>query len=406
MTGNVSIKNIVDAGLCIGCGLCEALAADVSMKKNRQGSLRPYPLDGFTREEEKLCTMVCPGIHIKPSNTASPPTDAVWGHYLNMQYAWAKNETTRHIGSTGGVLTALGQYLIKSGTVDFIYHVKADDKNPLDSKACISETTAQVLAGAGSRYAPVAPLAALDTALNRNQPFAVIAKPCDLSAIENLSVKDKRINQLIRYRLTMVCGGQSTAQKAETVLKNADIPESQVTLYRHRGHGNPGPTRIETNDGRAIELTYQALWADEVGWSLESRCKLCADALGECADIAAADVWPGGSPTGEDEGFNGVVVRTEAGQHLIEQATKAGFITLGRTISIARFNDFQPHQLEKKQALKWRFLGLKQTGAPEINAPYSRLNELGQQFPEAKRQQEADGARSRFGHHNFTDESS
>ncbi|MEM7255848.1 MAG: Coenzyme F420 hydrogenase/dehydrogenase, beta subunit C-terminal domain [Pseudomonadota bacterium] len=396
MNNSTTIKDIVDAGLCIGCGLCEALAKNVTMQSDNNGSLRPFPLNGFTAAEEIQCSQVCPGIHINVPASQGASPDVVWGHSLNMQYAWATDAKVRHIGSTGGVLSALGRFLLDSGEVDFIYHVKADSEKPVQSHACISETTEQVMQGAGSRYAPVAPLTRLAEALDRNQPFAVIAKPCDLSAIENLSAHDDRINQLIKYRLTMVCGGQSTSDKATTTLHNKNIEESTVTLYRHRGYGNPGPTRIETTDGRSVEISYQQLWADEAGWCLESRCKLCPDALGDCADIAAADVWPGGSPTGEDEGFNGIVVRTPAGQSLVQQACKAQTLSLGNHITAEQFNDFQPHQVRKKQALKWRLQGLETTGTLTINAPDSRLDALGEALPPDQRQREIQGAITRF----------
>ena len=43
------------------------------------------------------------------------------------------------------------------------------------------------------------------------------------------------------------------------------------------------------------------------------RCKICPDAIGDTADIAALDTWVGGSPKKEDEGFNAAIVRTEKG---------------------------------------------------------------------------------------------
>ena len=399
MKQTITIKSIVKSGLCIGCGLCETLSKGVTMQPATDGSLRPFPLDGFTGEEETLCAQVCPGIHVRPRNTPSAndiKTDDTWGRYQTMQYAWAANENTRFIGSTGGVLTALGQYLINSGQVNFIYHVKANSDQPLQSHACISETAEQVLAGAGSRYAPVAPLSALTMALERNQPFAVIAKPCDMSALDNLATCDNRINKLIKYRLTLVCGGQSTATKAQQVLQANGIEESQVTLYRHRGHGNPGPTRTESINNPPVEISYQDLWADEAGWALESRCKLCPDALGESADIAAADVWPGGSPSGEDEGFNGIIIRTGKGQQLINDAVMSGYITTGKSITPDEFNDFQPHQVAKKISLKWRYLGLLRAGLPVIDAPLSRLDTLGERMPQAQRDREARGTMQRF----------
>ena len=318
-----SIAQVVDAGLCIGCGLCAAVSNQtVKMQMNAEGSLKPVPVNGFSAQEEKLLLSVCPGIHVKPrqqpdhtdtNGTTKFKLDDVWGEYTSMQYAWAAVPKIRHIGSTGGVLTALARHLLASKQVAFIYHVKADPAAPLQSIATISETVGEVLSGTGSRYGPVAPLTGLLTALDRNEPFAIIAKPCDLSAVHNMTAHDDRIDKLVTHRLTMVCGGQSSAQKSREVLKQAQIPEHNVTLYRHRGYGNPGPTRVDSTDGKTIEVSYQELWKDESSWGIEPRCKLCPDALGEAADVAAADVWPGGSPEGEDEGFNGIVTRSLVG---------------------------------------------------------------------------------------------
>ena len=57
---------------------------------------------------------------------------------------------------------------------------------------------------------------------------------------------------------------------------------------------------------------------DESNWRVHFRCKICPDAIGECSDLAALDTWPGGSPAGEDEGFNAVIARTEKGNKFIK----------------------------------------------------------------------------------------
>jgi coenzyme F420 hydrogenase subunit beta len=99
-------------------------------------------------------------------------------------------------------------------------------------------------------------------------------------------------------------------------------------VLRYRGMGNPGMTRVEANDGRAFEVTYNDLWEDEGKWRLQFRCKICADAIGELADMAVCDAWPGGGPAGEDEGFNGFIARTPNGQALLERAERAGAVVL------------------------------------------------------------------------------
>ncbi len=372
-----SIADVIRAGLCIGCGLCEAVTgARVRMIMTARGSLRPVPADGFEAHEETQLLSACPGVGVEPRAFACPEQDLVWGSFADMRYAWAGNPEIRFRAATGGVLTALGVQLLRSGRARFILQVRSDPDQPMRSRWDLNTTPAEVIAAAGSRYGPTAPLAGLAAALARGEPFAIIAKPCDLSAVHRMSVIDPRIDRFCIARLAMVCGGQSQLGKSTDLLDEFGLVEEEVSLCRYRGYGNPGRTRIETTDGRAFEKSYLELWEDEQGWQLEARCKLCPDALGEAADVAAADVWPGGSPVGEDAGFNGIIVRSPAGTALVEAAVAAGDLVLGDPIAPRQFDDFQPHQKHKKQALAARYEALSNAGALVLDAPGLRLGAL------------------------------
>ena len=391
-----SISEVITSGLCIGCGLCEAVTnGRVKMKMTDYGSLRPTPAENFTPNEEEQLLNACPGIIAEPWTQTNAKTDLIWGAYSTMRYAWAGDPDIRFRAATGGVLTALGVHLIRSGQAKFILHVGVDPKRPMRNRWVISETPAEVITNSGSRYSPTSPLAGLSIALDRNERFAIIAKPCDMGAIYRMSQTDPRINRLVVARLTLVCGGQSRLKKSQDVLDEYGIVEDEVTVFRYRGYGNPGKTRIETNDGRAFEKTYQELWEDETSWGLETRCKFCPDALGEAADIAAADVWPGGGPTGEDAGFNGIIVRSSAGESLIRSAAKAGDLVLGDFITPKQFNHFQPHQVRKKEALAARFKGLEEAGLPVIDATKLRIEELGNPLNTAQVKKEIEGTKRR-----------
>ena len=77
------------------------------------------------------------------------------------------------------------------------------------------------------------------------------------------------------------------------------------------------------------EMRYTDFWGeDESGWSLPFRCKVCPDGIGESADIAVSDTWPGGSPDpkteDQDAGANAMIARTVAGHELLEAAIEDG----------------------------------------------------------------------------------
>ncbi len=397
----VSIAEVVTSGLCIGCGLCEGVTnGRIPMKRTDYGALRPTPADQFTVEEENLLLSACPGVVVEPWVQTAVHHDPVWGAYSNMQYAWAGDADIRFRAATGGVLTALGVHLLKSGKAEFILHVGVERERPLYNRWVISETPEEVVANSGSRYAPTAPLAGLMHALERNQPFAIIAKPCDMGAVHQLAQHDPRLNELCVARLVLVCGGQSRMTKSTAVLDEYGVKEEEVTVFRYRGYGNPGRTRIETKDGRAFEKTYQELWENESSWELETRCKVCPDALGEAADIAAADVWPQAAPIGEDAGINGIIVRSKVGEALVASAVAAGDLVLGESISAQQFNDFQPHQVRKKQALMARFAGMIDADLPIIETTGLRLDQLKN---EAAWEREMNGTRVRVENGRFTE---
>ena len=355
-----SVQEIVRSGLCIGCGLCAAIGP-FEMVFTPEGRLRPRRI---SEGPEYEILNACPGAVAAPNAEKGPHSDPIWGSFHCMEKAWAGDGVTRFHAATGGVLTALGMYLLGSGKARFVLHCAADPERPMRSRWFMSETSEDVLARTGSRYGPTDTLAGLEIALARQQPFAVIAKPCDAGAVRARAADDPRIDKYLVALLVMVCGGASDLGKSQAVLDAKGFDEEDLSLFRYRGYGNPGPTRGETRSGHSFEMSYQEMWEDEAGWRIQSRCKICPDALGEAADLAASDIWPGGSPEGEDDGFNGVVTRTKAGEALYREAIAANALVSGGTISPEALSDTQPHQVAKKQKLAARLRGLTKAGLP------------------------------------------
>jgi coenzyme F420 hydrogenase subunit beta len=397
----LTLTEIVENGLCIGCGLCRSIAGpeQVDLVMTPEGRERPIARQELSEPVLARINAVCPGTRIGGPDPADQGDDAdsdtVWGWAARLSIGYASDPLVRFRGSTGGVLTALGQFLLASGRVKFILHVAASRTAPMRSERRLSFDSAAVLEGAGSRYGPAAPLVDFCEILERGEPFALIAKPCDVTAVRSLARIDPRVDRQMRYALTLVCGGASDLAKSEEVLARFGLSEDELALFRYRGFGNPGPTRLETKDGRAHELTYQQLWEDEAKWMIQPRCKICPDAIGQGADIAASDVWPGGGPTGEDDGFNGIIVRTRRGLELYEAAVAAGVLTIERAASFADFDLFQPHQLRKRRAVWARLKGMEIAGKPVPQVTDLGLEDCARQNALAENLREARGARDR-----------
>jgi len=383
MTSVNKLSDIVDNGLCIGCGLCQSIAGEenIEVSMTPKGRLEPKEIGKISPEVFKKIVNVCPGTIVEglPKEEVTPKTEhnLVWGYYLSLYYAWSTDKKIRFESSTGGLLNGLSLYLLKSKKVKFIMHTDANPTKPMRSVSKFSYNKEELLGNESrSRYGPASPLDRFHEALELEEPFAFVGKPCDISAVRQLAKIDSKVNKLCKYLLTLVCGGFAEFTKSQDFIESFKVKEDELSIFRYRGFGNPGRMYIKTKDGREYDREYNSFWGEESTWRVPFRCKICPDAIGDSADIAALDTWRGGSPKEEDEGFNAAIVRTKKGLDLMNEAAKAGFIQIGDKLKIEDIDDFQPHQVNKKKAVYARHLGMTKNDLPTINTKRLRIKEL------------------------------
>ena len=377
------LSDITDNGLCIGCGLCQSIAGkeNISISMTEKGRLEPKEIKPITNETFEKIKQICPGVIVEglPENEINQNSkhNILWGYYQALFYSWSTDEQIRFQSSTGGLLNGLSLYLLETKKVDFILHTAGDPDHPMRSIPKFSYNKDDLLnCESRSRYGPASPLSKFNDALNTNKNFAFVGKPCDISAIRQLSKSDQRVNSQCKYLLTLVCGGSTEFTKSQDFIKNFDVKEEQLDVFRYRGYGNPGKMYIKTKDGKEYDREYNSFWGEESTWRVHFRCKICPDAIGESADIAALDTWRGGSPKGEDEGFNAAIARTSKGLELLIDATNVGYLKKGDNLTIEDIDDFQPHQINKKKAVYARHLGMKKNGIPTLVTKGLRIKEL------------------------------
>ena len=398
-----SLSDITENGLCIGCGICQSIAGNenISISMTEKGRLEPKenkPLnnDIFDKIKKTCPGVIVEGIHKEAIDNKSK-YDLVWGYYLSLFYAWSTDKDIRFKSSTGGLLNGLSLYLLETNKVKFILHTGTDPKKPMRSVSRYSYNKQELLnSGSCSRYGPSSPLDKFNEALNKNEPFAFVGKPCDISAIRQLSKIDRRVNELCKYLLTLVCGGFGEFTKSQDFIDSFNVKEEELSIFRYRGYGNPGKMYIKTNSGEEHDKEYNSFWGEESTWRVPFRCKICPDAIGDSSDLAALDTWPGGSPVGEDEGFNAAIIRTKKGYDLVHDARDAGYIKIGNHLKIEDINDFQPHQVSKKKAVYARHQGMKNGNRPTLNTKNLRIKELYDLNTKEFNENEAKGISSRL----------
>jgi len=376
VTQIADLETIVEHGLCLGCGLCESLAGreTVEMGITSYGQMRPHVKGEVGAEAISTIRAVCPGIGVTgpdPKQVADKGVmHEIWGPIRTMTRGWSTNEELRFRSAAGGAMTALGCYLLEAGEVDAVVHVRASASRPIETDALVSRTPEEVRSGAQSRYGPAAPLRHVMQLLDEGIRFAVLGKPCDVAAIRNLAKVDPRVEKQVPYLVTIFCGGVPTTHTARKIAAYHSLTEDELAVFRWRGNGWPGPTHIETTDGRVFDLTYDKVWySDDVPWTydIQFRCKICPDAIGEQADVSCPDSWVmvDGKPIHEEAaGANLFIARTRAGERLVAAAAAAGAIEL-EPFSIEELDAQHADHVTRKieNPARVRALGLE--GEPE-----------------------------------------
>ncbi|KQT35357.1 hypothetical protein ASG29_00515 [Sphingomonas sp. Leaf412] len=350
--------------LCSGCGLCAGVSGGgIELETVAPGYTRPRQIAPIDAAAEATIAAACPGAKVAPwvgPQAAgrpwgdAPHVDPYWGPYHSCETGHATDPEVRFVGSSGGVASALLIAAIESGTVDAALHLIADPDRPTRNVLHWSTTRAQVLAGAGSRYAASSPLAQIDAALASGRRFAFVGKPCDVSALRQLATRDPRVDALIPLKIAFFCGGIPSHAGSDRIVRAMGLDPAGVARFRYRGHGWPGTARADMADGTHGEMSYADSWGGHLSKEVQFRCKICPDAIGGVADVAVADAWYGddaGYPSfDEQEGRSLVMARTPAGVAAVAAARDGGRIVTA-PLPIGDIIRMQPSQANRKRLI-------------------------------------------------------
>ena len=330
------------------------------------GYLRPQQSAALSAAEETSIAQSCPGLGQKV-DAAGRRDPVLWGPYVSMQTAWARDEGLRYAASSGGALSALLMYLLTSGRVDAVVQTTADPALPIGNITTISTDAAAILAAAGSRYAPSAPLEHLDALRRDGRRFAFVGKPCDAAALRALTDRDPDLARTFPVILSFFCAGVPSLSGGRAVLAALGTDLDHTASFRFRGNGWPGEAAALLHDGSRRAMSYHDSWGKILSKHVQHRCKICADGTGVAADIVCADAWESdakGYPVFSDApGVSLIVARSELGAVLIAEAQAAGYLATA-AFDIAKLAQIQPGQRERRRALWARLAALRLVGRP------------------------------------------
>jgi coenzyme F420 hydrogenase subunit beta len=329
------VGDVAERHLCSGCGACAYIAPDeVKMVDTLTGGRRPLrivEIDGRS-VDERAALMACPGraLQQQPYPTQHlAELGHAWGPVLEVWEGHATDPEIRFSGSSGGVATALALYCVEREGMYGVLHTAARTDVPYLNRTVLSRSRNELLAAAGSRYAPASPCDGLGFVESAPKPCVFIGKPCDVAGAANASRLRPNLEARLGLTIAFFCAGTPTTAGTLEAIRSLGIDPDDVSSVRYRGRGWPGRFTVETKSGEAGSLSYEESWGEILQRHRQWRCMICPDHTGEFADVSVGDPWYRPVENGE-HGRSLVLVRTDRGRAVLRAAIAAGALDLER----------------------------------------------------------------------------
>lgn len=296
---------ILKEGRCVSCGACVELCPYIKVVQDRVAVIHNCGIS------DGNCYKVCPRTYTDyddlAGRVAGEAADRVLGGYRELYQARAVDPECSGRGQYGGVVTALAVLALESGRCGAALLTASGGLYP---RAVLARSRAEVIAAAGSKYGLCPGLAGLNGALRLGfENLLVTGRPCQVAALRKMQHYSTVPG---RERIGLVLGlfcfwGLDYAfyralkeERGVERIDRADIPKEEGLW-------------LDTDRGRVV------LTLEETRSYVREGCRSCIDPTAELADLSVGS-------TESDPKWCTLLVRTEAGAALVEQAAAAGTI--------------------------------------------------------------------------------
>lgn len=350
-------ERVISAGLCTGCGACINLCPYFRSNKGKTAILFPCTV------EQGRCFAYCPKIEVDLDELSQDLFGTVYkehalGSYRSIVTAQAGKSMKPLNPQAGGTVSALIYFALSRGYVHGAVLTDRDGILPLPRYVTDPEEACKC---AQSKYTAAPTLSSLNKVIaDGEMNIGVVGTPCQVLAVAQMRLHRKRnrvSDEPIGLVIGLFCTWALDFRAFEPFIKGkvdvrrvtkVDIPPPPAEVFQ-----------VYTDHRLALEIPLT-----EVRPLVPEGCSYCLDMTAEFSDVSVGVLE--GRPD-----LNTLVIRTERGQRLVEEATQAGYLTI---------SDMPAENLEH---LTWAATNKKQRGVSKarerqlINSTpfsYLRLN--------------------------------
>jgi coenzyme F420 hydrogenase subunit beta len=332
------VGEVIEAGLCTLCGACTGGCPYLAYHNGRIALL-----DNCSRTDEAQCYQYCPRTFtdmnlLNKNILGSPYEQYEIGSAKEVIIARTTDKIIQEKGQYGGTVTSLLSLALTEGLIDgAILTQTMEDKVP---SAFLADNIGDVLGCAGSSYMACPVLGRLNQVpKDSNSNLAIVATPCQVLSLAKMKSQqpENRVSMdNVKLVFGLFCTWALSPDKFHRFLKD------NLDLAKVKKFDIPPPP---ANRFDAYTLN------DIISFPLEQirkftmpTCAYCLDMTSEFADISVGAVEG-------IEGWNTIIVRTDAGVELMKLAKNKKKLQIERLPESNLQHLKEAALLKKKRAL-------------------------------------------------------
>lgn len=308
-------KEIIAPDLCTYCGTCvgicptQTLAIENGAIVNAKNSCINCG----------KCVSSCPGKYfdyakyetsVCHSESAKHP---FIGNYYAIYTGHSLDASIRAGSSSGGGITELLLYLIRTKFIDAVLVTKMDSAG--GATPIITADESIIIQAAQSKYCPSPTNKILKQILDSDRRIAYVGLPCQVQGLKKAMGANPILKKRIPITIGLFCGFNMTMDATYFLIKKSHIPLTDIQEISYR-------KKINGTTGFFIRGTQKTFFVEKHGYTFlnlffsPKRCLKCYDYTAEFADISFGDAWEKGL------GWSRIICRTPESNKLIQDMAK------------------------------------------------------------------------------------
>jgi coenzyme F420 hydrogenase subunit beta len=312
---------VIDPGICSGCGAC------VGVDESHQTLIKYSefgPAPNFENLETDLPEFI---LSICPSHRLNYPrlykefwkvndSNPITGEVIKARTGYASDNATCKTSSSGGVMTLVISYLLRTRQIDAVITVGQGMPDPISARVTIIDNIDELKKSTQSVYIPVSMLDILRD-LDPQKKYAITCLPDQAAALRKLQVLGNKKANAIKHVLGPYTGTAIYPNALKSFLKSNGVSSNDhVKSLKWRAGEWPGYLEIVTASGRVLKspkVYYNYL----IPFFITQNSLQNMDFVNEFCDLSVGDAW---SPMHEKlkGGQSVFVTRTEKMEKIIQ----------------------------------------------------------------------------------------